>query len=58
VRLAAEEEVRRHGWLVALTSADTDVLLVAGEAAADIAAAVDAAWSAVPAPRPRPCHPA
>jgi hypothetical protein len=53
VRLAAEEQLRRRGWPVALTPADTDVLLVAGEAAGDIAEAVEAAWSAVPAPRAR-----
>jgi hypothetical protein len=53
VRLAAEEQLRRRGWPVALTPADTDVLLVAGEPVADIAEAVDAAWSAVPAPRAR-----
>jgi hypothetical protein len=51
VRLTAEEQVRRRGWPVALTPADTDVLLVAGTAAPDIAGAVEAAWAAVPAPR-------
>jgi len=50
VRLTAEKQVRRRGWPVALTPADTDVFLVAGTAAADIAEAVEAAWAAVPAP--------
>ena len=53
VRLAAEEQLRRRGWPAALTPADADVLLVAGAPAADIAAAVEAAWAAIPAPRAR-----
>jgi hypothetical protein len=53
VRLAAEEQVRRRGWPAALSPADADVLLVAGAPAADIAAAVQATWAAVPAPRVR-----
>jgi hypothetical protein len=53
VRLAAEEQLRRRGWPVALSPADADVLLVAGVPAADIAASVQATWAAVPAPRVR-----
>jgi hypothetical protein len=53
VRLTAEEQLRRRGWPVALTPAGTDVFLVAGTAAPDIAQAVEAAWVAVPAPRVR-----
>ena len=53
VRLAAEEQLRRRGWPAALSPADADVLLVAGAPAADIAAAVEATWAAVPAPRVR-----
>jgi hypothetical protein len=53
VRLAAEEQLRRRGWPTALTPADADVLLVAGTPAADIAAAVEEAWAAIPAPRAR-----
>ena len=34
VRLAAEEELRRRGWPAAMTPADADVLLVAGDPAA------------------------
>jgi len=51
VRLAAEAQLRRRGWPAALSPADADVLLVAGAAAADIAAAVETTWAAVPAPR-------
>lgn len=53
VRLAAEAQLRRRGWPAALSPADADVLLVAGAAAADIAAAVETTWAAVPAPRVR-----
>lgn len=53
VRLAAEEQLRCRGWPAALTPADADVLLVVGAPAADITAAVEAAWAAVPAPRVR-----
>lgn len=53
VRLAAEQQLRRRGWPCALTPADTDVLLVAGTPAGDMASAVQAAWAAVPAPRVR-----
>ena len=53
VRLAAGEQLRCRGWPAALTPADADVLLVAGAPAADITAAVEAAWTAVPAPRVR-----
>lgn len=53
VRLAAEEQLRRRGWPAVPSPADADVLLVAGVPAADIAAAVQATWAAVPAPRVR-----
>lgn len=53
VRLAAEEQLRRRGWPAALTPADADVLLVAGAPAPGIAAAAEAAWAAIPAPRTR-----
>jgi hypothetical protein len=53
VRLAAEEQLRRRGWPAAPSPADADVLLVAGAPAAGIAAAVEATWAAVPAPRVR-----
>jgi len=53
VRLAVEEQLRRRGWPAALTPADADVLLVAGAPAPDIAAAVEEAWAAIPAPRAR-----
>ena len=53
VRLATEEQLRHRGWPAALSPADADVLLVAGVPAADIAAAVETTWAAVPAPRVR-----
>ena len=53
VRLAAEQELRRRGWPAAMTPADADVLLVAGDPAASFAAVLDAAWRAMPAPRAR-----
>jgi hypothetical protein len=53
VRLAAEEHLRRRGWPSALTPANADVLLVAGTPARDIADALEATWTAIPAPRTR-----
>ena len=53
VRLAAEQELRRRGWPAAMTPADADVLLVAGDPAASFAGVLDAAWEAMPAPRAR-----
>jgi hypothetical protein len=53
VRLATEEQLRHRGWPAALSPTDADVLLVAGVPAADIAAAVETTWAAVPAPRVR-----
>ena len=53
VRLAAEQELRRRGWPAAMTPADADVLLVAGDSAASFQAVLDAAWRAMPAPRTR-----
>jgi hypothetical protein len=53
VRLAAEQELRRRGWPTAMTPADADVLLVAGDPAASFAAVLDATWRATPAPRAR-----
>jgi hypothetical protein len=53
VRLAAEEQLRRRGWPAAMTPADADILLVAGDAAASLAEVVEATWQAMPAPRAR-----
>ena len=53
VRLAAEQELLRRGWPAAMTPADADVLLVAGDPAASFEAVLDAAWRATPAPRAR-----
>jgi hypothetical protein len=51
VRLAAEEELRRRGWPAAMTPADADVLLVAGDPAAPFAGVLAETWQAMPAPR-------
>ncbi len=53
VRLAAEEELRRRGWPAAMTPADADVLLVAGDPAAPFAGVLAETWRAMPAPRAR-----
>jgi hypothetical protein len=53
VRVAAEQELRRSGWPAAMTPADADVLLVAGDPAASFEGVLDAAWRAMPAPRAR-----
>jgi hypothetical protein len=53
VRLAAEEQLRRRGWPAAMTPADADILLIAGNAVASLAEAAEAAWQAMPAPRAR-----
>src|SRR6266702_2790423 len=53
VRLAAEEQLRRRGWPAAMTPADADILLVAGDAVAPLAEVVEATWQAMPAPRAR-----
>src|SRR6266699_3106920 len=53
VRLAAEEQLRRRGWPAAMTPADADILLVAGDAVAPLAEVVEVTWQAMPAPRAR-----
>ncbi|MFI2433568.1 hypothetical protein [Streptomyces sp. NPDC018693] len=51
VRLAAERELRRRGWPVALTPADADVLLVLGTPVPAMAGAVARLARDMPAPR-------
>ena len=53
LRMRAEAAVRARGWIVTRDPADTDVLLVCGTPRVEIAAAVDALWWDVPAPRAR-----
>ena len=53
VRLAAEQELRRRGWPAAMTPADADVLLVAGDPSPPLAGVLDETWRAMPAPRAR-----
>jgi hypothetical protein len=51
VRLAAEERLRGLGWPAAMSPADADLLLAAGDAAPPLARVLEAAWEAMPAPR-------
>ena len=53
VRLAAEEELRCRGWPAAMSPADADVLLVAGDPAEQLAKVLEETWRAMPAPRAR-----
>jgi hypothetical protein len=53
VCLAAEQQMRRRGWPTAMTPADADILLLAGEPAGRFAEVAAAAWHAMPAPRAR-----
>lgn len=58
LRLRAEAAVRARGWLVGGTPEDADLLLVCGGPGPDgvdseVAAAVEALWARVPAPRAR-----
>jgi hypothetical protein len=52
-RLAVEAELARRGWPVAMSPADTDVLVVAGIPGPELAAVVELLWRQVPAPRAR-----
>ena len=53
VRLAAEAELRRRDWPAALSPADADVLLVAGNVPGELDDPVEEVWRAVPVPRAR-----
>jgi hypothetical protein len=52
-RLAVEAELARRGWPVAMSPADTDVLVVPGIPGPELAAVVELLWQQVPAPRAR-----
>jgi len=52
-RLAVEAELARRGWPVAMSPADTDVLVVAGIPGPELEAVVELLWQQVPAPRAR-----
>ena len=52
-RLAVERELLRRGWPRATSPADADLLVLAGVPGAELAAAADAVWAAVPTPRAR-----
>lgn len=57
VRLATEAFLRENGWPISLSTADTDILLVAAPAGTDVPAQLselaDRVWGGVPAPRAR-----
>jgi hypothetical protein len=53
VRLAAEEQLRRRGWPTAMTPADADILLIAGEPVPPMTEVLEETWKAMPAPRAR-----
>ena len=53
VRLAVEEQLRRRGWPVAMTPADADILLAAGDPVSPMAEVLEETWKAMPAPRAR-----
>lgn len=52
-RLAVEAELARLGWPSATSPADADLLVVVGTPGPQLAAVMDEAWRAVPAPRAR-----
>jgi hypothetical protein len=53
VRLAVEAELRRRGWRVATSPAETELLLVCGEPGAALDAAIETLWQDIPGPRAR-----
>lgn len=53
VRLAAERAVRRLGWVLAWSPADTDVLVVCGTSECAEVDAVERVWQQMPGPRAR-----
>ncbi|TFV79374.1 hypothetical protein E4P39_01670 [Blastococcus sp. CT_GayMR19] len=52
-RWAVEAELDRRGWPLAMSPADTDVLLVLGTPGPQLALAIDVLWSQVAQPRHR-----
>lgn len=53
VRAAVERACARRGWVIALTPADADALVVCGAPEGVVAEAVDQLWSDLPGPRVR-----
>ncbi len=51
LRVAAEQAVHNRGWVLALSPADADALLVVGEPDADLQTAIDAVYDQMPGPR-------
>ncbi|WP_431932252.1 hypothetical protein [Micromonospora sp. RP3T] len=52
-RLAVEAHADRAGWPLAASPADADLLVVAGEPGAELAAAIERVWEQFPGPRAR-----
>ncbi len=53
VRATVERECALRGWVVALTPADADALVVCGPASGAVGDAVEQLWSSMPGPRVR-----
>lgn len=53
IRLAVERFCRERGWPVALSPADADALVIAGQPSDELAAAVDVVWRQTPQPAVR-----
>jgi len=51
VRLRVEHELRRRGWVEALTPANADLLVVCGEGGHAFAEMIDLLWEQLPSPR-------
>ncbi|WBC16670.1 hypothetical protein O7600_07465 [Micromonospora sp. WMMA1998] len=52
-RLAVEAHADRAGWPLAASPADADLLVVAGDPGAELAAAIERVWEQLPGPRAR-----
>ncbi|MGN6687544.1 MAG: hypothetical protein ACTHK1_08400 [Actinomycetales bacterium] len=52
-RCAVEAEMRRRGWRAAVSPADADALVMCGQPAERLRAAVDLVWEQLPGPRAR-----
>lgn len=53
LRWEVEDELDRRGWRMALSPADTDLLLTLGAAGPQLSGATDVLWSQIPRPRHR-----
>ena len=51
LRVEAERSIRTRGWVLALSPADADALLVIGDPDTDLQSAIDVVYSQMPGPR-------